>query len=118
MVGLDVLKVFFNLVDSMILCGRYTSHNMISSFYSFLAMLRLNEIAKCLELCTSELSTGSAFKTHRYLKNTIVVTLLNFIIKSPIPRGRLLQCTYKSIYVFVIPPKACLSLQNSSPKAG
>jgi len=47
-----------------------------------------------------------------------LVTLLIFIIKSPVPRGRLLQYTYKNTCVFIVPPKACWSLQNSLPEAG
>lgn len=74
---------------------------MISRFYRFSAILRSNETAKCPLLCTSELSSGMAFKTHRYQTPTIVVMLLNFTVKSVIPGGRLLQCPCtESVFLF------------------
>lgn len=42
---------------------------------------------------------------HTYQNLTIVVMLLNFTVKSLLPRGRLLQYPCKRIYVFVIPQK-------------
>lgn len=78
---------------------------MISSLYSVLAILRSNETVKCPLPCSSELSTGMAFKTHRYQNPTIIVTLLNFTVESIIPRGRLQQwenlcvfCSLKSLF--------------------